>query len=258
MKNIIFFDLDDTLYSHRSESFPKSAIEGIKEAQRKGALAVLATGRNLALIEDLGTFEYFAFDYIIGANGALIMDGEFNTIYQNEIPKDLVKDLIACAVKNKHNLCFLTKESCILLKDADRSVHMGYDPMHITTPKKGDIKNDAVLQINLFCGDDELEKYKSFFDKLSFTKLPRFGFDIYAKPNTKASGIKYLTNYLNISSLATYSFGDGYNDMEMLKCCKYSVAMGNALPNVKSASTYITSDIDSSGIYNGLKHYNLI
>jgi hydroxymethylpyrimidine pyrophosphatase-like HAD family hydrolase len=34
--------------------------------------------------------------------------------------------------------------------------------------------------------------------------------------------------------------------------------MGNAIEKVKKASDYITSDIDDNGIYNALKHFNVI
>ena len=36
------------------------------------------------------------------------------------------------------------------------------------------------------------------------------------------------------------------------------VAMGNAMDKVKKAARYITSDIDDNGIYNALKHFNVI
>ena len=38
----------------------------------------------------------------------------------------------------------------------------------------------------------------------------------------------------------------------------YSVAMGNAIDEVKKHASYVTSDIDDDGIYNALKHFQVI
>ena len=44
----------------------------------------------------------------------------------------------------------------------------------------------------------------------------------------------------------------------MIKYVGLGIAMGNALEKVKVASDYVTSDIDDDGIYNALKHFNVI
>ncbi|MBW5381175.1 HAD hydrolase family protein, partial [Brachyspira hampsonii] len=36
------------------------------------------------------------------------------------------------------------------------------------------------------------------------------------------------------------------------------VAMGNANEEVKLAADYITDDVDNNGIYNALKHFNVL
>ena len=45
-KKIIFFDVDYTIYSHKTNSIPTSCIEGIKQAKENGYLIALATGRS--------------------------------------------------------------------------------------------------------------------------------------------------------------------------------------------------------------------
>ena len=54
------------------------------------------------------------------------------------------------------------------------------------------------------------------------------------------------------------TFGDGHNDIPMLRMCPYSVAMGNAIEEVKENAAYVTTDIDDDGIYNALKHFQII
>ena len=54
------------------------------------------------------------------------------------------------------------------------------------------------------------------------------------------------------------AFGDGENDLEMLKAVKIGVAMGNGEEQVKRIADYVSSDIDADGIFNACKHYKLI
>ena len=62
----------------------------------------------------------------------------------------------------------------------------------------------------------------------------------------------------NINMDEIITFGDGENDEEMLAFSPLSVAMGNAPEKVKRKASYVTSSIDEDGIYNALKHFNII
>ena len=54
------------------------------------------------------------------------------------------------------------------------------------------------------------------------------------------------------------AFGDGGNDMTMLRAAGTSVAMGNALDKVKAHADYVTTSVDEDGIRNALKHFGII
>ena len=54
------------------------------------------------------------------------------------------------------------------------------------------------------------------------------------------------------------AFGDGGNDISMLKTAAIGVAMGNANDEVKDAADYITTSVDEDGIQNALRHFGLI
>ena len=77
-------------------------------------------------------------------------------------------------------------------------------------------------------------------------------------PIGKQNGIHEVLKYYSINQDETMSFGDGKNDIDMFEYTKISVAMGNAGDDVKEAADYITDDIDEDGIYNALKHFELI
>ena len=54
------------------------------------------------------------------------------------------------------------------------------------------------------------------------------------------------------------AFGDGGNDLSMLKHVHIGVAMGNAKDYVKDVADYVTDSVDEDGIYNALKHFNIL
>ena len=46
----------------------------------------------------------------------------------------------------------------------------------------------------------------------------------------------------------TIAFGDGTNDLTMLRAAGLGVAMGNAAPEVKAAADMVTDDNEHSGV----------
>lgn len=51
------------------------------------------------------------------------------------------------------------------------------------------------------------------------------------------------------------AFGDGGNDMSIIKKAGIGVAMGNANEPLKNAADYITDSVDEDGIYKALKRW---
>lgn len=62
----------------------------------------------------------------------------------------------------------------------------------------------------------------------------------------------------NIAIADTMAFGDGGNDIAILRQAGIGVAMGNANDDVKAVANYITSSVDDDGIANALKHFGVI
>ena len=64
--------------------------------------------------------------------------------------------------------------------------------------------------------------------------------------------------YYDIDLSETMAFGDGGNDIPMLKHVAISIAMGNANDDVKEIANYVTNDVEHDGIIHALKHFNLL
>ena len=73
---------------------------------------------------------------------------------------------------------------------------------------------------------------------------------------TKYKAIAELANYLNINNDEIIAFGDGLNDIDMLKKCGTGVALSNALPVVKGNANFVTIyDHNHDGVIEFLKEY---
>ena len=72
----------------------------------------------------------------------------------------------------------------------------------------------------------------------------------------KYNGISKIAQIENIENKNIIAFGDGLNDIDMLKKCGVGVAMKNALPEVKDVSKYIAKKTNiENGIVEFLKEY---
>lgn len=75
---------------------------------------------------------------------------------------------------------------------------------------------------------------------------------------SKESGIRAMLAHYGLTADEALSFGDNYNDLEMLRFTKTSVAMANAPEDVKKAATDVTKSNEEDGIYWYLKEQGII
>jgi len=255
---MIFLDVDGTLYSHSTKSIPKSTIIALKEAKNKGIKICIASGRSKLVTNYTGILDIIDFDYFVVNNGNLVIDKFDNIIYSYPMDKSGINDVLSIVDKYGFNLTFMTKDDFYLYKKDDERAHLGFDPLSIPLPPIKEYKGEDVYQINLFCEDENFYLFEETKSKLAYSRIFNYNYDIFTLNHNKAIGIQKLLEHLNISKDEVIAFGDGHNDVEMLEYVGLGIAMGNALDKVKKASNYITTHIDDDGIYNALKHFNII
>ncbi len=82
--------------------------------------------------------------------------------------------------------------------------------------------------------------------------------DIINEGVSKASAVEIVLNYLDIKIENSFAFGDGLNDLEMLKFVGTGVAMGNAFEELKNAADLVTESVSDNGVQKALKKLELI
>ena len=82
--------------------------------------------------------------------------------------------------------------------------------------------------------------------------------DVVPKGSSKAIGIDHIIAHYGIALEETMAFGDGGNDIPMLRHAGIGVALGNASDEVKASADWVTTSVDEDGIMNALRHFGVI
>ena len=82
--------------------------------------------------------------------------------------------------------------------------------------------------------------------------------DITVKGANKGNALTTVAAQLGIDIADCIAFGDGGNDLSILKAAGIGVAMGNANNEVKVAADYVTTSVDEDGIWKAMQHFGAL
>lgn len=261
---LIAFDLDGTLLDNR-KNIPPENLAALHAAAQQGLYIVPATGRIYkGLPEKLKKLPFLR--WCITVNGALVYDAaEDKTIYRAEIPPELSLRVIDYMdTLNTMYDCYKDNWGYI-----DRRF---YDNAADFVPEKGILdlvlrlrtpvdslreyiiqSGGAVQKLQMYFKDMEqrqrqLELLPGLFPELSVSSSVKNNIELNSAASTKGAALEALCAHLGISPEETVAFGDGTNDLSMLRRAGLGVAMGNAAPEVKAAADRVTDDNENAGV----------
>lgn len=256
---IIFTDIDGTLFSHKTNHVPESALNAIKELQKKGLKIFLCSGRNYYLIRKTGILDIIKPDGIVMMNGAAVQIGE-KIIYKYPIPEEVVNAMIKFSYRLKFGLTLIEESEGHINMIDDRVIdaHAKYGT-RFPQPRKFPIPYDrTVYQMIAFCDSFDESLFLPHLKSCKAARWDDYAVDIMPKDSDKAKGIMATLEYYGLDVKNAMSIGDGNNDLEMLLFTGVGVAMGNGNSDVKSIADYVTDDIDNDGWVKAMKHYKLL
>ncbi|MGL5204874.1 MAG: HAD-IIB family hydrolase, partial [Metamycoplasmataceae bacterium] len=126
-----------------------------------------------------------------------------------------------------------------------------------------DLHTDSFHLITINCRNDKLINLsKEFFDNsnssLNIQASWNKGFFVSEKDLNKAKTIKRLAKQLNLNTEQIIAFGDGENDIEMIKMVGMGIAMNNAVDELKEIANDVAKDVSEHGTYFKLKELGII
>ncbi|MBR4026017.1 MAG: HAD family phosphatase [Lachnospiraceae bacterium] len=272
---LVALDLDGTLFNNEGKITEKTKQE-IKRITKKGVHVVISTGRPyngvpFAQIKDTGI------DYAIVTNGSAIYRISTNEcLYENcmdfSITEPILRFLLSKEIhidtyingegftptRCRHDLPRLnvlpslkeyilatrTPKDDLLgyVRDCGKKVQkmtLNFYPQPDGTPSyREEVRQFLIAnpKIECVCGG---------YNNLEFTKAGV----------TKGKALKHLAELLSVSIEQTMAIGDTENDISILNTANIGVAMGNATPEVKALSDYVTTSNEEDGVANAILHF---
>lgn len=258
MTKAIFFDIDGTLVSFRTHRVPSSTVESLVALRKAGVKTFIATGRQLQAINNLGPL---TFDGYITLNGGYCIAGRDQVIYKHSIPDADIEALLHYQQTVETFPCAFVLEEGIFLNYKNENVEELFRLIDFPEPPirpLTDIHGRTVYQLIAFLSADQEKRLLPVIPGCTATRWNPLFTDIVPKGSNKGIGIDKMIAHFGISLDETMAFGDGGNDIEMLRHVALGVAMGNAAEDVKAAARYITTSVDDNGISNALTHFGIL
>lgn len=227
----------------------------LEKMHAAGCRFVVASGNQYYQLRDLfpGHAEQLAF---VAENGAFVKDRQ-ELLFAANIPKKTVHaaiDVCRAYPEIKNVMCGLHSAYC----ERGAVSQAFYDLTAVYYHRLqwvDDFKavDDRILKFAPTVPEEKTREYCDLFrerlgGELEPTTSGHGSIDLIVPGCHKASGLKRLMERWGVAPAQCAAFGDGGNDIEMLRCCVHSYAMANAPQNVKEAAAHTCPSNQEDGV----------
>lgn len=274
-RKIIFLDIDGTLTEAGSNVPPRSAIDAIRETQRRGNYVFLCTGRNYDMLSPLLPL---GFDGVVASCGGYV---RFKNQVIYDCPMTEEQKVRAMEVLKKNGIfrtveCmdgsytdegfkeFLEKHgndersNSELLRWRKQIEHsLNIRPM-------AEYKGQPVYKIVIMAESaGQLQEPEQILGRefsLCVQEPDAYGFingEVINRKFDKGKGVVRVCSFLGIPLGDTVGFGDSMNDREMLETVGLSICMANGSCAVKELADDVCPPVGEDGLYRGFVKHGL-
>jgi Cof subfamily protein (haloacid dehalogenase superfamily) len=257
---MVVIDIDGTLVDKNGNISPEDKA-AVTRLDNSSVIVSLCTGRvikaSMPVIKELNlnTFHIFY-------DGALIYNPRsLSTIYARPLEAAIVREAIDFSRRNDIYLELYSSEKFFSEQpNWSDEVHRKFFHVEPTKVNFDDIwDKERILKAEVVVHNDE-EAAKArlfrdhFGDKLRYSiarspAYPEIDFINIVNPQVnKGEALKKLMEHYGYLPSEVIAIGDGLNDIPLLQAAGVAVAMGNAFPEVKQVSDYITLPIEEHGV----------
>lgn len=267
---LIALDLDGTLLDSQKRLSPRNE-QVLLECMRRGIEIVPCTGRIWNGVPDV-IRNLPGIHYAITVNGAVLEDVRNHQVLdQHKLSCRQALELLELA--NQFDTMYdvyINGQGYGEKRFMEHMDHYGIDPfiqqMVWNTRKAVESVPELVQRMQMpvekinYFFNDQKERFRARTaldargDVVVSSSFPS-NLEINAVGATKGDGILCLAAYLGLQPNQTMGFGDGENDLSMMKQAGIGVAMGNGEVIVKQAADYVTDTNDADGVAKAIEKF---
>ncbi|MDD6071932.1 MAG: HAD family hydrolase [Clostridiales bacterium] len=260
---LLFFDIDGTLITlDEQHIMPESTKEALKKAKENGHKIFINTGRVKTAIDK--HLLNFGFDGLVCGCGTYI-EYEGKELLHKSFSKEQCRKYAKLLKDYGYQTVFEGKDRIFMEGEHGPGSFLEFIYNYFSKNSDYPIESPEheAFIFDKFTTVQQENCNRTAFEQTfgeEFTMIPHTKevLEMVPKGYSKASGIRFLEEYLKEAHEECYAFGDSVNDMEMLKYVPHSIAMGNSMQPVFEVAEYTTKVITEGGIWNALSHYGLI
>lgn len=253
----MFFDIDGTLVSFKSHTVPESARRAIARLREQGVKVFIATGRlmkHVAIVNDVEVDGY------ITVNGGYCITSAGEVIFESAFPRATVERVIDLSEQYGFDLNVMTHQDMYVSSMGERVKKIA--SMINIMPTVADVRTIAatqpVVQMCPYISRELEQEIMPLLPDCVGSRWIETFMDLNVRGVDKSLGIQQVMNYYGLTMAEAMAFGDGGNDLPMVRDAAVGVAMGNACDELKAVADYITSSVDEDGVSRALEHFGLI
>jgi hypothetical protein len=236
-------------------------VAAVRSARDADLHVVVVTGRMFRSVRPY--LEELGLDGpVVCYQGAVVAEPGGRFLRHEPIAVELARETIAAVVAEGYGLnCYVDDELYVESMTSHARAYAEFQ--HIPIHEVGDL--EAWLErppTKLVCVGEPVEldgleaRMKARFDgRLYISKsLPHFL--EFASPDvTKGAGLRFAAEHVGFSTERTVAFGDGENDVELLECAGYAVAVANAHDRVLAAADFVCPRDSEDGVAQVIEAY---
>ncbi|MSD83624.1 Cof-type HAD-IIB family hydrolase [Lactobacillus curvatus] len=254
LPKLLAIDLDGTTLNSEGEISTINQIQ-LRRITASGVQLVVATGRDIHSASHYLKSIGIKTAYIVSLNGAAVFKlGQSKPLMVSTISNELIDQISAIGDLDQVNTYFSTAlRSYTVIRDQSLLAQFGLNERVKVIKNVTELGTDKqTVAKMLYCTKNPrllaelVEKVQTL--PIVAVKPDEMCLELTAQSTSKATGLRYLADHLQIAPTEMAAIGDSENDLEMLTFVGWSIAMANGMPHVKAIADEVTLSNDQDGL----------